>query len=38
MDVSILEKYIEKIYGYALNNTYSTDDAQDLPQEILLTE
>lgn len=37
MDVSILEKYIERIYGYALNNTYTTDEAQDLSQEILLT-
>ena len=37
MDVNILEKYIERIYGYALNNTYSTDEAQDLSQEILLT-
>ncbi len=37
MDVNVLEKYIERIYGYALNNTYSTDEAQDLSQEILLT-
>lgn len=37
MDVNILEKYIERIYGYALNNTYSTAEAQDLSQEILLT-
>ena len=37
MDVNILEKYIERIYGYALNNTYTTDEAQDLSQEILLT-
>ena len=37
MDVNILEMYIEKIYGYALNNTYNTDEAQDLSQEILLT-
>ena len=37
MDVNILEKYIERIYGYALNNTYITDEAQDLSGEILLT-
>lgn len=37
MDVNILEKYIERIYGYALNNTYSTAEAQDLSQEIILT-
>ena len=37
MDVNILEMYIEKIYGYALNNTYNTDEAQDLSGEILLT-
>lgn len=37
MDVNILEKYIERIYGYALNNTYNTEEAKDLSQEILLT-
>ncbi len=37
IDVSILEKYIERIYSYALNNTYTNDEAQDLSQEILLT-
>lgn len=37
MDVNILEKYIERIYGYSLNNTYTTEEAKDLSQEILLT-
>lgn len=36
MDVNILDKYIERIYRYALNNTFNTDEAQDLSQEILL--
>ena len=33
----IIEDYIEKVYGYAVNHTYTCDEADELSQEILLT-
>ena len=37
MKLDIIEDYIEKIYGYAVNRTYTRDEADELSQEILLT-
>ena len=37
MDTSSIESYIEKVYGYAINHTYSREEADDLSQEILFT-
>lgn len=37
MDSTILNDYIDKIYGYAINKTYSRDEADELAQEILYT-
>ena len=37
MKPDIIEDYIEKVYGYAVNHTYSRDEADELSQEILLT-
>lgn len=37
MNTDILEGYIEKVYGYAVNHTYTRDEADELSQEILLT-
>ena len=33
----IIEGYIEKVYGYAINHTYSREEADELAQEILFT-
>ena len=33
----IIENYIEKVYGYAVNHTYSKEEADELSQEILFT-
>lgn len=33
----MIEGYIEKVYGYAVNHTYTRDEADELSQEILLT-
>ena len=35
MNASIVENYVEKVYGYAINHTYSREEADDLSQEIL---
>lgn len=32
-----IEDYIEKVYGYAVHHTYSSDEADELSQEILYT-
>lgn len=32
-----LERYVEKVYGYAMNHTYSREEAEELSQEILYT-
>lgn len=37
MKPDIFEPYIERVYGYAVNNTYSRDEADELAQEILFT-
>lgn len=37
LDNSILVKYIDRIYGYAINKTFSQDEADELSQEILFT-
>ena len=37
MKPEIIEDYIEKVYGYAVNHTYTRDEADELSQEILLT-
>lgn len=33
----IIEGYIERVYGYAVKRTYSSDEADELSQEILFT-
>lgn len=37
MDYSIIENYVERVYGYAVRCTYSREEADELSQEILLT-
>lgn len=37
MTAKILEAYIDRIYGYAINRTFSRDEADELSQEILFT-
>ncbi|MBQ8551960.1 MAG: RNA polymerase sigma factor [Clostridia bacterium] len=37
MDASVIEGYIEKVYGYSIGHTYSRDEADELAQEILFT-
>lgn len=37
MDGSVLEQYVDRVYGYAVRRTYSHEEADDLSQEILLT-
>jgi len=37
MNASIIENYVEKVYGYAIGHTYSREEADDLSQEILFT-
>ena len=37
MKYDIIENYIEKVYGYAVNHTYSREEADELSQEILFT-
>lgn len=37
MDFSVLDNYIDKVYGYAVNRTLSRDEADELAQEILFT-
>ena len=32
-----LEPYIERVYGYAMNRTFSREEAEELTQEILVT-
>ncbi len=35
MDARVLEKYIDKIYSFAISKTFTPDEADDLTQEIL---
>lgn len=37
MDAAQIERYMERIYGYAVRHTFSRDEADDLAQEILFT-
>ncbi len=37
MNADKIEGYIEKVYGYAVNHTFSREEADELSQEILLT-
>lgn len=37
MKADIIESYIDKVYGYAVNRTYSQEEADELAQEILFT-
>ena len=37
MNGSVLEQYVDKVYGYAVKRTYSREEADDLSQEILFT-
>ena len=37
MNTDIIENYIEKVYGYAVNHTFSREEADELSQEILFT-
>lgn len=37
MNHDIIKGYIEKVYGYAVKRTYSSDEADELSQEILFT-
>lgn len=37
MKNDLIECYIEKVYGYAINHTYSREEADELAQEILFT-
>lgn len=37
MNSDILEQYVERVYGYAVNHTYSGEEAEELAQEILYT-
>lgn len=37
MNANIIESYIEKVYGYAVNHTFSREEADELSQEILFT-
>ncbi|MBE6542993.1 MAG: sigma-70 family RNA polymerase sigma factor [Ruminococcaceae bacterium] len=37
MDSGVILNYAEKVYGYAVNHTYSHEEADDLSQEILFT-
>ena len=37
MNYDIIEGYVSKVYGYAINHTYSREEADELSQEILFT-
>lgn len=37
MNSDRLEQYVERVYGYAVNHTYSGEEAEELAQEILYT-
>lgn len=37
MNYERVESYINKVYGYAMNHTYSREEADELAQEILFT-
>ena len=37
MKAEILERYVDRVYAYALKKTFSEEEAADLSQEILFT-
>lgn len=37
MEGSIVEQYVDKVYGYAVKRTFSREEADELSQEILFT-
>ena len=37
MNPSVIENYVDQVYGYAVKHTYSREEADDLSQEILFT-
>lgn len=37
MKADVLENYIERVYGFAVNHTFSREEADELSQEILFT-
>ena len=37
MDISVIEQYIDRIYGFAVKHTFTRDEADELSQEILFT-
>lgn len=37
MNSSIIASYVDQVYGYAVNHTFSREEADDLSQEILFT-
>lgn len=37
MEQKILEQYVDKVYGYAVRQTYSREEADELSQQILFT-
>jgi len=37
MNAAILEKYVDKVYSYAIKRTYTDDEAAELTQEIFLS-
>lgn len=37
MKQEVIGNYVEKVYGYAVNHTYSREEADELAQEILFT-
>ena len=37
MDISAIEQYIDRIYGFAVKHTFTRDEADELSQEILFT-
>lgn len=37
MHSDVVESYIEKIYAFAINHTYTQEEADELSQEILCT-
>ena len=37
MTIDIIESYVENVYGYAINHTYSREEADELAQKILFT-
>ena len=37
MNYNTIESYVERVYGFAVNHTFTRDEADELSQEILIT-